>query len=333
MATIGKRNKLPILRGSSPGIYLDGGSLGEILLPNRFVPPRVAPGDRLDVFIYRDSEDRLVATTETPRATVGEVASLKVVSIHPRVGAFLDWGLSKDLLLPFREQTAAVMVGREVLVRVYLDPKTQRIVASMRIDRGAPAKPAGLRAGQPVEFVLTEKTELGFKALVDASYSGLLYHEGIITPVKVGQKLQGFVRAVRPDGKVDLTLQEPGFRRVAPLAMRIVRALEKAGGRLDLDDDVSPEAIREAFDASKKAFKQALGTLYKARRIRFLKPGIELLDATAWSPGAEPAPYRKPTPTPGNPDGSTEFRPTGARKTPLAQRETAPISGALAKRI
>jgi predicted RNA-binding protein (virulence factor B family) len=287
MATIGKRNTLAVLRHSTPGIYLDGAEDGEILLPNRYVPRGIAIGNRLEVFVYRDSEDRLVATTETPRATVGEVATLKVISVNRQIGAFLDWGLAKDLLLPFREQTGPVRVGQDVVVRVYLDEKTQRIVASMKLDREPAVEPPhNYRAGQQVEFLITDKTSLGFKALVEGKHPGLLYHEGISVPVAIGQKLNGFVRALRPDGKIDLSLDQAGYWRVAPLAMRIVQALQRSGGRLGFDDDSPPEAIRQAFGSSKKAFKQALGTLYKARRIRFSKPGIELLDNTTWSPGS-----------------------------------------------
>ena len=288
MATIGKRNTLTVLRGSSPGIYLDGGDLGEILLPNRYVPRAVANGDQIEVFVYRDSEDRLVASTEIPRATVGEVAALKVVGVNRQIGAFLDWGLAKDLLLPFREQTGPVRVGQEVVVRIYLDPKTKRIVASMKLDRASSAEPPDYRAGQQVELLITEKTPLGYKALVEGKHPGLLYHDTLSVPVAIGQNLKGFVRTLRPDGKMDLSLEPAGYRRVAPLAQRIVQALEGNGGRLDFDDDSSPEAIREAFGASKKAFKQALGTLFKARRIRFTKPGVELLDNTTWSPGVPP---------------------------------------------
>jgi uncharacterized protein len=291
MATIGKRNTLTVLRDSTPGIYLDGGEHGEILLPNRYVPRGVAMGDRLEVFVYRDSEDRLVATTETPRATVGEVATLKVISINRQVGAFLDWGLAKDLLLPFREQTGPVQVGQGAVVRVYLDEKTQRIVASMKLHRDSAIEPPNYRTGQQVEFLITDKTTLGYKTLVEGKHPGLLYHEGISVPVAIGQKLNGFVRALRPDGNIDLSLDQAGYRRVAPLALRIVQALQRNGGWLGLDDDSPPEAIRQAFGASKKAFKQALGTLYKARRVRFSKPGIELLDNTAWSPGS-PSPSR-----------------------------------------
>jgi predicted RNA-binding protein (virulence factor B family) len=278
MAEIGKHNTLTVLRDSSPGIYLDGGEHGEILLPNRYVPRDVARGDLLEVFVYRDSQDRLVATTETPRACVGDVATLKVLSVNRQVGAFLDWGLAKDLLLPFREQTGPVRAGQEVMVRIYLDPKTQRIVASMKLDRDSDLEPPNYRSGQPVEFVVREKTPLGYKAVVENRHTGLLYHDGLRVPVSIGQKFKGYVRGVRLDGKLDLSLDQAGYQRVAPLAQRIVKALQANAGRLGLDDDSSPEAIRKTFGASKKAFKQALGTLYKARRIRFSKPGIELLE-------------------------------------------------------
>ncbi len=302
MATIGKRNTLTVLRDSTPGIYLDGGEHGEILLPNRYVPLGVAMGDRLEVFVYRDSEDRLVASTETPRATVGEVATLKVISVNRQVGAFLDWGLAKDLLLPFREQTNPVQAGQDVVVRIYLDEKTQRIVASMKLNRDSLLEPPDYRAGQQVEFLIIDKTPLGYKALVEGRHPGLLYHEGISVPVAIGRKLKGFVRALRPDGKIDLTLDQAGYRRVAPLALRITKALHRGGGRLGLDDGSSPEAIHQAFGVSKKAFKQALGTLYKARRIRFSKPGIELLDNTTWSPGGPLPPNQKTNLRSGRPE-------------------------------
>lgn len=285
MVSIGKLNTLTVVRDSTPGLYLDGEELGEILLPNRYVPRGLSPGDRIEVFLYRDSEDRLVTTTQTPRATAGDVATLRVVGIHQQVGAFLDWGLAKDLLLPFREQTAPVTSGQEVVVRVYVDPKTQRMVASMRLDPDSAIEPTLFRPGQPVVFLIQERTALGFKAMVEGGHAGLLYHEGLNVAIRVGQKLRGFVRTVRPDGKLDLSLDEAGYRRVGPLAERIVEALRLKGGRLDMDDDSPPESIRQAFGVSKKAFKQALGALYKARRVRFLKPGIELLDETNWSPG------------------------------------------------
>lgn len=279
MATIGKRNTLTVLRDAKPGIYLDGEELGEILLPNRYVPRNVAVGEVVEVFVYRDSEDRLVATTEVPLATVGDVAKLRVVSVNRQIGAFLDWGLAKDLLLPFREQLGSVYEGQEVMVRVYLDEKTQRIVASMKLDRKAALIEApDYRAGQQVEFLVGERTPLGYKVMVENRHVGLLYHENISIPIEIGDKLKGYVRALRPDGKLDLSLDQSGFKRVAPLADKILEVLELNGGRIDLDDDSPPEEIRQAFAVSKKAFKQALGTLYKSRRIRFTKPGVELAE-------------------------------------------------------
>lgn len=286
MATIGKRNLLSVVRASAPGLYLAGGDLGEILLPGRYIPGDLAPKDKLDVFVYRDSEDRLVATTETPLAMVGEFACLKVLSINRQVGAFLDWGLAKDLLLPFREQDIPIRVGQRVVVFVYLDPKTQRIVATTRLHRHLSRETPPYRDGQPVNLLITDRTPLGYNAIVESAHRGLLYHNNLAAPLAPGQRLKGFVRAVRPGGKIDLSLDAAGYQRVTGLTTQIVQALEKNGGRLALDDDSSPEEIRRAFAVSKKAFKQALGKLYKGRRIRFEKPGIQLLDNSTWSTGS-----------------------------------------------
>ena len=281
MATLGKRNLLSVVRASAPGLYLDGGALGEILLPGRYIPADLKPKDKLDVFVYRDSEDRLVATTEIPHATVGEFACLKVVSIHDRVGAFLDWGLSKDLLLPFREQQKPVRVGQRVVVFVYLDsidPTTERIVATTRLSRHTSLDQPLYRNSQPVNLLITGAAPLGYQAIVENSHTGLLYHDSVSKPLQIGERLQGFVRAIHPNGKIDLSLDASGYKRVAKLTAQIIQALESNGGRLAFDDDSAPAAIREKFSVSKKAFKQALGKLYKTRRIRFQNPGIQLLD-------------------------------------------------------
>ena len=285
MAVIGKRNILSIVRASAPGLYLDGGELGEILLPGRYIPRDLAPKDKLDVFVYRDSEDRLVATTETPHAMVGEFAYLKVISVNRQIGAFLDWGLAKDLLLPFREQDIPVRAGQRVVVYVCLDVKTDRILATTRLNRHLNRETPAYRNGQPVNLLITGKTPLGYNAIVENAHRGLLYHDNLAAPLEAGQKLKGFVRTVRPGGKIDLSLDASGYKRVAALTDQIVQALERSGGRLNFDDDSSPEAIRQKFGVSKKAFKQALGKLYKARRIRFQNPGIELLDNSSWKPG------------------------------------------------
>jgi predicted RNA-binding protein (virulence factor B family) len=285
MALIGKRSTLSVVRASAPGLYLDGGELGEILLPGRYIPADLKPKDKLDVFVYRDSEDRLVATTETPLATVGEFAYLKVVSVNRNIGTFLDWGLAKDLLLPFREQESPVRVGDSVIVHIGLDEKTDRIVASTRLNRHLSRETPAYRNGQAVNLLITGRTPLGYNAIVENAHRGLLYHDNLAAPLFPGQKVKGFVRAVRTNGKIDLSLDASGYKRVAPLRDQIVQALKNGGGHLAFDDDSSPEEIRQKFGVSKKAFKQALGKLYKERRIRFNNPGIELLDNSSWSPG------------------------------------------------
>jgi predicted RNA-binding protein (virulence factor B family) len=285
MAIIGQRNLLSILRATPPGLYLDGGELGEILLPGRYIPADVAPRQKLDVFVYRDSQDRLVATTETPKAMVGEFACLKVINLHENIGAFLDWGLAKDLLLPFREQEFPVRMGDRVVVYVGLDTKSQRILATMRLNRHLNRDTPAYRDGQPVNILITGRTPLGYHAIVENAHRGLLYHSQLAGPLAVGQKLKGFVRTVRSGGKIDLTLDAAGYQRVAPLTHKIVEALQFSGGRFQFDDNSTPTAIRQNFGVSKKAFKQALGRLYKSRRIAFLKPGVALLDNTLWSPG------------------------------------------------
>ncbi|HEX9045402.1 MAG TPA: S1-like domain-containing RNA-binding protein [Verrucomicrobiae bacterium] len=285
MATIGRRNRLSIERSAGPGLYLNGGNLGEILLPGRYIPADVKPGDKLDVFVYRDSEDRLVATTEMPKVMVGEFACLKVVGINPRAGAFLDWGLPKDLLLPFPEQEGPLRVGKTVTVHVYLDPQSDRIVASARLRRFLNRSGNTYQDKQPVNLLIIARTPLGYNAIVDNDRLGLLYHNTVGVSLTVGQRIKGFVRCVREDGKLDLSLDPAGYQRVLPLKLQIVTALKNNGGQLDFDDDSSPVAIREKFHCSKNAFKQALGALYKSRRIEFTRPGIKLLDNTTFSPG------------------------------------------------
>lgn len=283
MATIGRRNTLSILRESAPGLYLNGGDLGEILLPRRYIPRDLKQGDKLEVFVYLDSEDRLVATTETPGAMVGEFACLKVVSVNPRVGAFLDWGLAKDLLLPYREQDAPVHVGQKVIAHIHLDAKTNRIVASTRWRRYLSRDTPAYADGQRVNLLITGEMPLGYNAIVANAHRGLLYRDQTSATLRMGDRLPGFVRTVRPGGNIDLSLDASGYKRVASLQLQIVQALERNGGRMAFDDSSSPSAIREAFGVSKKAFKQALGALYKSRRIRFQNPGIQLLEKTSSS--------------------------------------------------
>jgi predicted RNA-binding protein (virulence factor B family) len=278
---------LAVIREAPPGLYLDGGELGEILLPAKYIPRDLRQKQLIDVFIYLDSEDRLVATTETPLAEVGEFAVLNVVSVNPRIGAFVHWGLIKDLLVPFRELDKPPRVGQKIAVYIYLDPASRRIVGSARINRYLGQRPPTYRVGQPVNLLIASESPLGYNTIVENAHRGLLFRDRTPTPLQIGQRVQGYVRAIRPDGRIDLSLDQGGYKRVAPLTTQIIEALKKNGGKLDFDDSTSPEKIRSTFHASKKAFKQALGALYKKRRIRFVNPGIELLDNSSYTPGAQ----------------------------------------------
>ena len=275
MALIGKRNRLLVLKDSSPGLYLDGGDHGEILLPR---PPRgVIPGEWLDVFIYRDSEDRLVATTLVPKAEAGEFAVLNVVAVN-RIGAFLDWGLNKDLLLPVREQQKRVKTGDSVLVFITVEPETGRLAATTRIDAHLDQNPPFYKKGQAVNLLITGQTPLGFNAIIENAHRGLIYKSSVRGELQIGQRITGYINTVREDAKIDLSLEPLGYERIAPLTDRILDALKAGGGRLDLNDKSAPEKIEAAFGTSKKAFKQALGALYKKRAITLETGGIRLVN-------------------------------------------------------
>lgn len=279
MATLGHINTLAAVRETQSGFYLDGEELGEILLPGRLIPRGMKAGDTVEVFLYRDSEDRPVATTERPLACVGEFACMRVKDIHERAGAFLDWGLPKDLLLPFREQDPPVRVGQKVVVRVMLDQHTDRIIASALVSRHLSRERPGYRAGLEVDLLVFEETALGYNAIIEGTHKGLIYRSTVGAPLEIGARLRGFIKEVREDGKIDLSLDRAGYERVAPLARLILEELERVGGRLNLDDSSDPAEIRRRFGASKKAFKQAVGALYRERRIVLLNPGIELVRA------------------------------------------------------
>jgi predicted RNA-binding protein (virulence factor B family) len=276
MAILGNRNTLTITREGPPGYFLDDGADGEILLPGRYIPPGSAPGEAIDVFVYRDSEDRLVATTETPLAMVGDFAALEVVAVSPSIGAFLNWGLEKDLLLPRREQGGFRTVGERVVVRIFVDEASDRIVASTRLQRWLEKSPPAFEKNQPVKLLISGKTPLGFKAVVENRYQGLLYASELSGPLEIASQVEGFVKAVRPDGKLDLSLDRSGFARVGAITDQILAALQAAGGHLPYHDQSSPEAIRAAFGISKKAFKQAVGTLYRKQQISLAPDGITL---------------------------------------------------------
>lgn len=280
MAAIGERNALRVVRESKSGLYLDGEWLGEILLPGRYIPKGTVPGDYLEVFVHHDSEDRIVATTEIPRACVGNFAALKVIGFHPGVGAFLDWGLSKDLLLPMREQAHRVKVGDTVVAYVFIDKRSSRIVATTRLEKYLGQTAPAYVPGQKVPLLIAGETPLGYKAIVDNAHLGLVYKSDLGSPLAVGQALEGHVRMVRPDGKIDLSLDPAGYKRISSVTEQIIEALQKApGGRLPFGDHSTPEEIRRQFGTSKKAFKQAVGALYKQRRVKLVEGGMELIAA------------------------------------------------------
>ncbi|MGB0335102.1 MAG: CvfB family protein [Opitutales bacterium] len=285
MAEIGRYNTLEILETSEHGLYLDGGSHGKILLPNKYGTPKMAVGGEVEVFVYNDSEDRLIATTEQPYTQAGEFAYLEVVGVNPDVGAFLDWGLSKDLLLPFREQgDIRFRKGDGAIVAVYVDEYTNRVVASTRLHRHLPAEKPDFAANQAVHVLIYGESPLGYKTIVEKRFRGLLYYEETSDRLEAGDQFTGYIKKVHRDGKIDLRRDPSGYGRVEGISEIVMEKLEKAGGELPFNDKASPEAIRAKFNTSKKAFKLALGKLYKARRIKITDTGIQAVEGYSARP-------------------------------------------------
>ena len=275
MLQIGHFNTLTIIEKSPHGLYLDAGAPQRVLLPNAFVSPSMQIGDDLRVFIYKDSKDRLVATTQQPLAEADQFAYLEVVDVKPGIGVFLDWGLDKHLLLPHREQGDwNFHVGDGAVVAVYVDPYTQRMVASTRLHRHRCAETPDFEPNTPVDLLIYGNSPLGYKAFVNRRYRGLIYHQENSDVLEPGDQFVGYIKKVHSNGKIDLRRDPSGFGRSDQIAEKIFAQLQAAGGQLMLNDHSSPAEIREQFDVSKKAFKQALGRLYKSRRIRFTETGI-----------------------------------------------------------
>lgn len=273
MLEIGKYNRLEVKRLSSIGVYLVS-EQGEILLPGKYVPAGLQPGDQLEVFVYLDSEDRLVATTLKPKAQVGEFAVMEVKDTGS-VGAFLDWGLEKDLLVPFGEQPSPMQKGERHLVRVYLD-RSERIAASARIGRFLERGNVTLREGEEVQLLLYEFSQLGAKAVVNGRWAGLLFKNELFGRYAVGDSLQGYVKKVRDDGKIDVTLRKGGRQDIAGGKESVLRVLGERGGFLPVGDKSSPEVIYELFGMSKKSFKTVIGNLYKKGIVEISKDGVRL---------------------------------------------------------
>lgn len=276
MVKIGKYNTLTIVREVDFGIYFHDEKLGDILLPKRYLPEQWSVGDELEVFIYLDSEDRLIATTEKPFAQVEEFALLEVVATTA-VGAFLNWGLMKDLLVPFSEQKLRMKVGEKHLVYIYLDAETNRIVASAKLDRFVDNLPVDYEPGEEVGLLIAMQTELGYKAIIDNCHFGMLYKNEVFQTLNIGQRLNGYIGKVREDEKIDLVLQKPGYEKVEGLSGEILEKLKASNGFLPVGDKSSPEQIYSLFKISKKNFKKAIGSLYKNKLIRIEDEGIRLV--------------------------------------------------------
>jgi hypothetical protein len=301
MIALGNYNTLPIAKRVDFGLYLDGGEAGEILLPARYVTPEMHIGDSIEVFVYLDQEERLVATTERPVATVGQFACLKC-SWTNQYGAFLAWGLQmKDLFCPFREQKQRMERDKKYIVYIRIDEDSYRLMATAKVERylspalspsagsgfpaASPSSPAGdaspaatpLRHGSPVDCLVWQKTPLGFKCIVDNRYQGMLYDNQLFQPLTTGDRFTAYVDHIRQDGKIDLTIQPTGHRHTLNFAEELLRYLYENNGRCEFDDNTPAELIYDRFNVSKKVFKRAIGDLYRRKLITIGDKGIQLL--------------------------------------------------------
>lgn len=276
MLHVGQFNKLKIVKKVPFGVYLDAGSWGEILLPNKFVPEAAQLGDELHVFIYFDSEDKIIATTVRPRVKLGRCAFLPVVDVNA-VGAFLDWGLDKDLLVPGPEQHRPMELGRSYLVYVKQDNQG-RLIASSKIDHFLDKQPASYKKGEEVSLLIAENTTLGTKVVINSAHWGLIHSADLFQRVSYGDKIPGYIKNIRDDGKIDVVLKKAGHENALDLALRILDVLRQKGGFLPLHDKSTPLDIQRAFGESKKSFKNAIGHLYKQGAIQIEAQGIRLKD-------------------------------------------------------
>lgn len=277
MIEIGRLNRLNVIKRVPFGLYLSMDEIDEeILLPNKYVPKAADIGSELDVFLYLDSEDRLIATTLKPKAMVGEFAWLKVVS-NSKFGAFVDWGLEKDLFIPFREQRQKTIPGKSYLVYIYLDEESGRIAGSTKYYKFLKQDISSFHEGQEVNVLVHEETPIGFLALIEGKMNGLIYKNEVYRAnIRTGSHTKAFIHKIREDGKIDLVLQKQGFESITDFAQILLNELKKSNGFIGLTDKSDPELIYERFGVSKKVFKKGVGNLYKMRKINLAKDGIEL---------------------------------------------------------
>lgn len=272
---LGKYNQLEVVKEVDFGVYLDGGEGEEILLPARYVPEGCKPGEVLNVFIYLDNEERLVATTLDPLVQVGQFAYLEVAWVN-EFGAFLNWGLMKDLFVPFREQKMKMQKGHKYIVHAHVDEDSYRIMASAKVERYLSKEPPQYEPGEEVDILVWQKTDLGFKVIVENQFSGLLYQNEIFQPVETGMKLRAYIKQVREDGKIDLVLQKLGAKKVDDFSEVLLQYIKDHDGFITLNDKSAAETIYDTFGVSKKTFKKAVGDLYKRRLVVLEEGGIRL---------------------------------------------------------
>ena len=276
MMQLGKRNDMTVLREVDFGVYLDGGDLGDVLLPRRYVPQGCKVGDVINVFLYLDQEERLIATTEHPLIEVGKIAYLEVKWVN-QFGAFLDWGLMKDLFCPFREQKMRMVQGRSYIVYCYIDSLTHRIVATAKIEKFLSKERPPYHHGDIVDILIQQKTELGFKAVVEGQYSGQIYQNELFRDMHTGDQMQAFVKNVREDGKIDLILQEHGKKHVMDFEDQLLQYIREHDGYCPFHDKSLAEDIYAEFQVSKKTFKKAVGGLYKKNLITIEEDCLRLV--------------------------------------------------------
>ncbi|MCH2234483.1 MAG: S1-like domain-containing RNA-binding protein [Crocinitomicaceae bacterium] len=275
MIEVGKYNELEILRSTSVGLYLGDEEGNDVLLPNKYCPDKYELGDKLKVFVYRDHEERKVATDIEPKIFLNQFAFLKVSSVS-KIGAFLDWGMEKELLVPFSEQRQKMEEDRWYVVKMLIDKETDRLYATNKTDRHISNENIGVELGEKVELLISRETELGFMAIINHAHEGLLYDSDIYQDLRVGEEVTGYIKKIRDDKKIDLSLQPQGYRNfIDQNTERVFTILQENGGFMPYNDKSDPDDIADEFGLSKKAFKKAIGALYKSRMIIISPKGIE----------------------------------------------------------
>lgn len=276
MIQVGQYNTLKVVKQVDFGMYLDGGN-EEILLPKRFVPKDLKEGDEISVFVYHDSENRLIATTQQPKGVVGDIVLLKAVGTT-RMGAFLDMGLMKDLFLPLSQQLSRIVEGQSYLVLIYIDEQTGRMAATERINKVLHNDELTVSEKEEVDLVVQRRSDLGYVVIINNKHIGLLHFSDVFRDLKIGEKLKGFIKTIRPDNKIDVGVGQMGYKKVADEEQKILDLLEAYNGYLPYHDKSDPEEIYEFFGMSKKTFKMTLGSLLKQKKIEFTQTGFKRVD-------------------------------------------------------